>query len=70
MRASKRPNHCCPKHGFPLYRKTDQCPVCREEVEDEKELCKECDGDGWVEDPDDGGTMTCEECDGTGFLDD
>lgn len=26
--------------------------------------CKECEGDGWVEDPSDGGTMTCPRCDG------
>ena len=24
--------------------------------------CEECEGNGWVPDPDDGGTMTCPEC--------
>lgn len=26
--------------------------------------CSECSGDGWVDDEEDGGTMTCPECDG------
>lgn len=26
--------------------------------------CDMCDGNGWVEDPSDGGTMTCPECEG------
>lgn len=25
--------------------------------------CEACDGNGWVDDPEDGGTMTCPECD-------
>ena len=25
--------------------------------------CKLCEGNGWVDDPKDGGTMTCPECD-------
>lgn len=24
--------------------------------------CEVCEGNGWVDDPDDGGTMTCPEC--------
>lgn len=24
--------------------------------------CESCDGNGWVDDPSDGGTMTCPEC--------
>lgn len=30
--------------------------------------CEVCAGNGWVDDPDDGGTMSCEECDCNGFL--
>jgi hypothetical protein len=26
--------------------------------------CETCEGNGWVDDPKDGGTMTCPECDG------
>lgn len=26
--------------------------------------CEECGGNGWVDDPSDGGTMGCPECDG------
>lgn len=29
-----------------------------------REVCVECDGDGWVYDADDGGTKTCPVCDG------
>lgn len=26
-------------------------------------FCEECDGNGWVDDPSDGGTMNCPTCD-------
>lgn len=26
--------------------------------------CETCEGNGWVDDPSDGGTMTCPECNG------
>ena len=34
--------------------------------EDDREECETCNGNGWVDDPSDGGTMTCEDCDGEG----
>jgi hypothetical protein len=32
------------------------------------ETCDACHGNGWVEDEEDGGTMTCEQCDGEGYV--
>lgn len=48
----------------------ENCNGSGQEIND----CPECEGQGWVDDPDDGGTMTCpeceneqcNECDGTG----
>lgn len=28
--------------------------------------CETCGGNGWVDDPSDGGTMTCPDCEGSG----
>lgn len=33
----------------------------------EPEPCPKCDGNGWVYDDSDGGTMTCPACDGSGM---
>lgn len=73
---NRKPTFCCPKHGYPLYRRDDPCPVCREEVEDEfgepdddhdASICPACGGTG---DALDNGTNMgeCDECDGTGQL--
>ena len=34
--------------------------------EDFEDDCETCDGNGWVDDPSDGGTMTCPDCEGDG----
>ncbi len=34
------------------------------EDEDDRDVCPECNGNGWVYDPSDGGTMCCPLCDG------
>lgn len=43
----------------------DEDEVCKHCNGTGKEFpdCPECEGRGWVDDPDDGGTMTCPECD-------
>lgn len=73
-----KPTYACPKHGYPLYRKDDPCPVCREEIEDEigeydssldeeDNECPECGGTG--EAPDNGTNMgECDECCGLGTI--
>ena len=73
-----KPVHCCPKHQFPLDRKGEQCPICREEMEDEYGVapdddddsqvsCPACDGTGDA--PDNGTNMgECDKCCGTGIL--
>lgn len=39
------------------------CSECNGEGYEHQE-CETCGRDGWVEDPDDGGTMSCPECGG------
>ena len=39
----------------------DDCPNCKGTGRAEPE-CEECEGNGWVDDPEDGGTMTCPSC--------
>jgi DnaJ-class molecular chaperone len=38
-----------------------ECPDCKGTGAVDPE-CEACGGDGWVEDEEDGGTMTCPEC--------
>jgi DnaJ-class molecular chaperone len=40
-----------------------ECPHCGGTKKEFPE-CEECEGKGWVDDPDDGGTMDCPECHG------
>ena len=40
-----------------------ECPYCKD-THMKYPDCETCDGNGWVDDPDDGGTMCCPECDG------
>jgi hypothetical protein len=52
------------------YSECDHCRGTGQEFPD----CETCEGNGWVDDPSDGGTMNCpkcenercQECDGTG----
>lgn len=39
----------------------EDCPTCRGTGQAEPD-CEECGGNGWVEDEEDGGTMTCPGC--------
>lgn len=38
-----------------------ECPHCHGKKKEFPD-CEECNGCGWVEDPEDGGTMTCPAC--------
>lgn len=62
-----KPTYTCPKHGYPLYRKTDPCPVCRDEVEDEYGDSLDCyiddDEDRDDRPSDDDDCMDCGMCD-------
>lgn len=46
----------------------DSCPECNHRDDDScecqhcGEICDVCSGNGWVYDPDDGGTMECPNC--------
>lgn len=40
---------------------TKVCERCKGHGKDNED-CETCDGNGWVVDPDDGGTMTCPDC--------
>lgn len=41
---------------------SDPCKECR--GVGKKAECELCEGNGWVDDPEDGGTMVCPDCDG------
>ena len=40
------------------------CKECEGTGSAMPEGCQYCEDSGWVDDPEDGGTMTCPECDG------